>query len=327
MASGRVDQRPAQALRPAEVFGRLRESQAWVLVLLLVLGTLLISPGVVTGANGQDLLRQCAILGLLAVGESVVIFGGGIDLSVAANVRVAGVIGASYFGGTAPSFTIGVIITMAVAVGVGALNGLLIGFLRMPSFITTLAVMLTLDGVTLMLADSAVGAAPDSLILFYTQKLWFVPMPTVLLVVVAGLVAFCLRSTVWGKSVYAVGGSPILAGHAGVRVRWTMFTLYVVSGALAGVAALALLSRSGVGDPIALQGAELQAITAAVIGGVSLAGGRGSVAGALGGVAFLTLVSVLLSQAGVPDRFQVLAQGVLILAALATYRARRPARR
>jgi ribose/xylose/arabinose/galactoside ABC-type transport system permease subunit len=77
-----------------------------------------------------------------------------------------------------------------------------------------------------------------------------------------------------------------------------------------------------VGDPIALQGAELQAITAAVIGAVSLAGGRGSVTGALGGVVFLTLVSVLLSQAGVPDRYLILAQGVLILAALATYRAR-----
>jgi ribose transport system permease protein len=260
---------------------------------------------------------------MLTVGESVVLLGGGIDLSVAANVRVASILGASYFGGTAPSLVVGVLITMAVAVGVGAVNGLLIGFLRMPAFITTLAVLLTLDGITLTLADSAVGAAPDALIMFYTQKLWIVPMPTVLLVVIAAVIAFCLRSTVWGKSVYAVGGSPTLASHAGVRTNRTTFSLYVVGGAMAGLAALVLLSRSGVGDPIALQGAELQAVTAAVIGAVSLAGGRGSVVGALGGVAFLTLVSVLLSQAGVPDRFQVLAQGVLILAALATYRARR----
>lgn len=309
-------------LRPAEVLGRLRDSQAWVLVLVLVLGTLVISPGVVTGANGQDILRQCAILGLLAVGQSVVLFGGGIDLSMAANVRVASVVGASYFARPDATFVSGVLVTIGVAMAVGALNGFLIGFLRMPAFITTLAVLLTLDGITLTLAESAVGAAPEGLILFYTDKLWFLPMPTVLLLVVAGLVAFALRSTVWGKSVYAVGGDATLASHAGVRVTWTTFTMYVVSGALSGVAAVVLLSRSGVGDPIALQGAELQAITAAVIGAVSLAGGRGSVTGALGGVVFLTLVSVLLSQAGVPDRYLILAQGVLILAALATYRAR-----
>jgi ribose/xylose/arabinose/galactoside ABC-type transport system permease subunit len=216
-----------------------------------------------------------------------------------------------------------VLLTMGVAIGVGVLNGVLIGLLRMPSFITTLAMLLTLDGITLTYAESAVGAAPDGLINFYTQKLWIVPMPTVLLLGVAALVAACLRSTVWGKSVYAVGGDAGLAGHAGVRVTRTTVSLYVVSGAVAGVAALALLSRTGVGDPTALQGAELQAITAAVIGAVSLTGGRGSIVGALGGVAFLTLVSVLLTQAGVPDRFLILAQGVLILAALATYRARR----
>lgn len=311
-----------ERVRPVELLKRLRESQAWVLVLVLVVVTLLVSPGVVTGANGQDILRQCAILGLLAVGQSVVLFGGGIDLSMAANVRVASVVGASYFARPEAGFVSGMLVTIGVAVAVGALNGVLIGVLRMPAFITTLAVLLTLDGITLTLAESAVGGAPESLIVFYTNKLWFVPMPTVLLLSVAALVAFALRSTVWGKSVYAIGGDAALASHAGVRVTWTTFSMYIVSGALSGVAALVLLSRSGVGDPIALQGAELQAITAAVIGAVSLAGGRGSVVGALGGVAFLTLVSVLLSQAGVPDRYLILTQGVLILAALATYKAR-----
>jgi ribose transport system permease protein len=319
-----ADRRPA--LRAGVVLDRLRQSQAWVLVILLAVGTLLVSPGTITGANGEDLLRQCALLGLVTVGESVVLFGGGIDLSIAANVRIASVIGAAYFGGTGASFLTGALIVVGVATGIGLLNGILIGLLRMPAFITTLAVLLTLDGVTLTYAESAEGSAPDALINFYTDKLWILPMPVVLLLAVALLVAASLRSTVWGKSVYAVGGDAGLASHAGVRVTRVTVSLYVVSGAAAGVAALLLLSRTGVGDPTALQGLELQAITAAVIGAVSLAGGRGSILGALGGVAFLTLVSVLLTQAGVPDRFLVLAQGVLILAALATYRARRAER-
>jgi ribose transport system permease protein len=324
MSSATVD--AGRGLRAPAVLSRLRQSQAWVLVILLAAGTLVVSPGTITGANGEDLVRQCAMLGLLTVGESVVLLGGGIDLSIAANVRVASVLGASYFGGTGSSFLTGALIVMGVAVAIGLVNGILIGLLRMPAFITTLAVLLTLDGITLTYAESAEGGAPDSLVNFYTDKLWVLPMPVVLLLVVALVVAACLRSTVWGKSVYAVGGDADLASHAGVSVARTTFSLYVISGAAAGVAALLLLSRTGVGDPTALQGLEMQAITAAVIGAVSLAGGRGSILGALGGVAFLTLVSVLLTQAGVPDRFLVLAQGVLILAALATYRARRAER-
>jgi ribose/xylose/arabinose/galactoside ABC-type transport system permease subunit len=158
--------------------------------------------------------------------------------------------------------------------------------------------------------------------MFYSENFGYVPKLFVLLAVVAVVVSLALRSTVWGRNVYAVGGDARLASHAGVRPVRITISLYVVSGALAGVAAIVLLSRTGVGDPTALQGLELQAVTAAVIGAVSLAGGRGSVLGALGGVAFLTLVSVLLTQVGVPDRYLVLAQGVLILAALASYKAK-----
>jgi ribose/xylose/arabinose/galactoside ABC-type transport system permease subunit len=128
--------------------------------------------------------------------------------------------------------------------------------------------------------------------------------------------------TVWGRAVYAVGGDPTLAEHAGIAVRRTRLSTYVLSGLLCGGAAIVLLGRAGVGDPTALQGFELQSITAAVVGGVSLAGGRGSVWGALGGVAFLVLATTVLSLAGVEARYLTLAQGGLILLALCSYRPR-----
>jgi ribose/xylose/arabinose/galactoside ABC-type transport system permease subunit len=322
MSSVTAVQQGATRVRAHELLDRLRQSQAWVLVLLLLVGTLIWSPGIVTGANGQELLRQCVILGLLTIGESVVLLGGGIDLSIAANVRFSSVIGATYFMGTDTSLFVGVVLIMGISIGIGLVNGILIGVLRMPSFITTLAVLLTLDGITLLYAESAVGMAPVGLINFYTKSLGYIPMLFVLLIAVAVAGTLALRSTVWGRNVYAVGGDTKLAAHAGVHTPRITISLYVVSGALSGVAAITLLSRTGVGDPTALQGLELQAITAAVIGAVSLAGGRGTILGALGGVAFLTLVSVLLTNAGVPAHYLVLAQGVLILAALATYRAK-----
>lgn len=302
---------------------RARQSQAWLLVAVLVGGSLIVQPSVIVGANGQDLIRQLTILGLLTIGQSAAIIGGGIDLSIAANVRISSVVGATYFASPGASLVTGVILTILVAMGIGLVNGILIGPLGLPPFITTFAVLLVLDGVTLTMASSAVGAAPERLILAYSQNLWFVPLPAMVLMVTALISWYAMRSTVWGKSVYAVGGDPVLAGHAGVRVTRTRVSLYVVSGVAAGLTSIVLLSRSGVGDPVALPGMELMAVTAVAIGGVSLAGGNGSVVGALGGATFLIVVSVLLSQAGVPDRYLVLAQGVIILLALSSYRQRR----
>jgi ribose/xylose/arabinose/galactoside ABC-type transport system permease subunit len=310
----------------SDILAQVRESQAWVLVAVLVVATLFIQPSVVTGPNGQELLRQLALLGLLTVAQSIVLIGGGIDLSQAANVRIASVAGATYFSTPDASLILGLLITVGVAVAVGLLNGALIGILGFPSFITTFAMLLILDGITLTYTQSASGSTPPEIIALYTEGVWFIPLPAVVLIVVTALIAFCMRGTVWGKSVYAVGGQATLASHAGVRVTRTTVSLYVISGLISGITALVLLSRSGVGDPLALQGMELLAVTAAVIGGVSLAGGRGSAIGGLGGAVFLTLVVVLLSQAGVPNRFLVLAQGVLILLALASYRQSRRAR-
>lgn len=299
---------------------KFRGTQAWVIVAIIYLGLLAVRPQYVTGASGSVLVLECSLLGVLTVGEGVVMIGGGIDLSIAANVGLSNVVGAIYFGGKDPSFLIGVAIVIGVSVAIGALNGVLIGVLKMPPFITTLAVMLGLNGVTLMIANSAVGSAPSSLVEFYAMRVVGIPGPTLILILVLIVMSIFLVRTVWGKSVYATGGSPTLAEYAGIRVRRTRISLYMVAGAMAGVTAVLYLARSGVGNPMALDGLELQAITAAVIGGVSLFGGRGSVIGGLGGVVFLTIIAFMLSEVGVGGRFLSLAEGVVILGALSTFR-------
>jgi ribose/xylose/arabinose/galactoside ABC-type transport system permease subunit len=192
----------------------------------------------------------------------------------------------------------------------------------MPAFITTLGMLLLLDGASIMYSHEATGAAKETLVIDYTKTVLGIPYPAVLLIVVGLVMAAVLARTVWGRNVYAVGGDPTLAGHAGVAVRRTRLTTYVVSGLLCGLCAIVLLGRAGVGDPTALQGYELQSITAAVVGGVSLAGGRGGVWGAIGGVAFLVVATTVLSLAGVEARYLTLAEGVLILLALCSYRPR-----
>jgi ribose/xylose/arabinose/galactoside ABC-type transport system permease subunit len=302
--------------------GKMGNAQAWLLVALVLLVTAVLKPNLLTGTNGQLVLSACGVLGLLTLGQTVVLLGGGIDLSVAANVRVASLLGASFMASSSGSLIGGIAVVLGVAVAVGLVNGLLIGVLKMPAFITTLGMLLVLDGAALTYSTSATGEAPESLINFYGGTVLGIPNPAVLLIACALLVAAALKLTVWGRSVYAVGGDPTLAQHAGIGLVRTRVSLYVVSGLLSGVAGLVLLSQAGVGDPSALQGFELQSITAAVVGGISLAGGRGAIVGALGGVAFLVVVSTFLSLIGVDTRYQVLAQGALILLALSSYRAR-----
>jgi ribose transport system permease protein len=262
------------------------------------------------------------ILGLLTIGQTVVLVGGGIDLSVAANVRMSSLLGAAYMARPGSSLLLGILIILAVSTAIGLINGILIGWLGMPAFITTLGMLLVLDGAALTYSHTATGAAKEALIVDYSKKLLGIPYPALLLLALVAIVGILLVRTVWGRAVYAVGGDPTLAEHAGIAVRRTRLSTYVLSGLLCGGAAIVLLGRAGVGDPTALQGFELQSITAAVVGGVSLAGGRGSVWGALGGVAFLVLATTVLSLAGVEARYLTLAQGGLILLALCSYRPR-----
>lgn len=305
-------------LRPR--VGRVRDGgQIWLVLAALALAILVLRPSMLNGTGLQGLLRDVSVLALLCLGQATVMVGGGIDLSVAAITRVASVLGALYFASAGAVTIVGCLVVVLVATGLGTLNGLLIGLLRLPPFITTFAVLLILDGLTLSMAASAVGTAPPGLIEAYSTAPAGISLPFLLVVAVLIVLLFALSRTPWGKSVIAVGTNPVLAGHAEVRVTWTRISLYVVNGVVSGLAALVLLSRSGVGDPLAIQGMEMLTVTAAVIGGVSLAGGRGRPLGALGGAIFLTLLTHLLSEFGVDSRYQVLIQGLIILAALASY--------
>jgi ribose transport system permease protein len=299
-----------------------RSASVWILVAVVAAVLTVIKPGALWGPGGQDVLLQLTIIGILTVAQCVTILGGGIDLSVAAIVRVSSVVGAAYLSTPGASLLLGFLLVLGVGAVIGIVNGLLVGVAGLPPFLTTFAMLLVLDGLTLTFAPSAVGAVPSLLIEAYSWQVLWIPVPFLVLVLVVVVMALVLSRSVWGKSVYAVGGDRRLALHSGLPVRRVSASLYVVSGLLAGVTALVLLSRNGVGDPLAIQGMELLSVTAVVIGGVSLLGGRGSVVGAVAGAVFLTLISVALSQVGVPAQFVTLIQGVVIVLALATYRPR-----
>ena len=273
-----------------------------------------------TERNLANVARQAAFLGIVALGQMLVILTAGIDLSVGSLVKVSILVSAIVMNGDSDNLFIAVVATLALGVLVGLIHGFLINELRIAPFIVTLASLVILRGVGLSISSSPVGKASREFIMFYVQKIGPVPIIAVMFGVLLVLTALMLRYTVFGKYLFAVGGNTEVAHLSGVPVKKVRYGVYVICSLTASVTGLLWLSRMGVGDPAIGDGIELQAITAVIIGGTSLFGGRASVLGTLGGVLLLGVTANILVMLGVNQFIQGLVQGLVIVAAVAVYK-------
>ncbi|MFM8357843.1 MAG: ABC transporter permease, partial [Verrucomicrobiota bacterium] len=258
--------------------------------LLLVLGLLALSeearPFLFTGANFKVILTQTVIVAIGALGMTLVIVSGGIDLSVGSVVAFTSVLGARLLvGGTSPALAV---VAVIVAGGlVGLLNGAIIAGFRMLPFIVTLGMMGVVRGAAKWLSNKQTVSAPENspvnAIMARVQPADFLPLPhggwvAVGLVIVMSIV---MNRTIFGRHAFAIGSNEATARLCGIRVRWTQFWIYGLAGLFFGTAGLMQLSRLTQGDPSVAVGLELDIIAAVVIGGASLSGGTGSVLGAM----------------------------------------------
>jgi ribose/xylose/arabinose/galactoside ABC-type transport system permease subunit len=285
---------------------------------------------IVIGASGSErflternlfnVLRSAAYLGVLALGQMIVILTAGIDLSVGSMVKLSVLVGAIVMNGDSANTGFGVLAVLALGVGVGLIHGFFINRMHISPFIVTLASYVILRGVALTISTSPIGRASREALTFYDVRVGPLPLIGVLFIALAVALAFLLRRTVFGRHLYAVGGDAEVARLSGVRVEAVRWGAYVLCSLLASVCGLMWLSRMGVGDPTIGDGLELDAITAVIIGGTSLFGGRGRVVGTVGGVLLLALLANVLVMLSVNQWIQGLIQGVVIVAAVALYR-------
>ncbi len=303
---------------------------------LLVIWTLLATvaaPSFRTWGNVQTIARQSSIVGIAALGMTLVIIAGGIDLSVGSTIALTTVVIAWLLGqGAAP--VVAALGGLGAGLGVGLLNGVLITRLKMVPFIVTLGMMLIVRGVAKGLAGEQKIDAPLTRLnelLAATGRANLPPGVWVMLLL-ALAVAALLRYTVFGRHVLAVGSNPATARLCGVRVNRVNVAVYALGGFFAGVAGLMQFSRLTVGDPTVAIGAELDVIAAVVIGGGSLAGGEGSVFGSLMGALIMTVIRSGCSQVPLPEFLgggiglanwvQEIVTGVIIVIAVALDRLR-----
>lgn len=284
-----------------------------------------------TTRNILNVLRQSSINGILAIGMTFVILTRGIDLSVGSVVALAGIISASLAttssaamiaGGPYPAF-IAIAAGLAVGAGSGAVSGVIVSRFAVPAFVATLGMLSAARGLTLIYAGGRpVPALTPEFRWIGTGDVFGIPMPVVIFAIVFFLALWVLSSTRFGRHVYAAGGNPHAATVSGINVRRVRLYVYVISGALAGLAGMILAARTGSALTQAGIAYELDAIAAVVIGGTSLSGGVGKVTGTLIGALLIGVVNNGLDLLGVESYYQQVIKGLLIVAAVMLDQAR-----
>ncbi|NUR19177.1 MAG: ABC transporter permease [Gemmatimonadaceae bacterium] len=294
---------------------RLAEYALVVATLTESLAFAAVAPGFLSVANGLNIAMSVAITGILAVGMTAVIVSGGIDLSVGSVVALTGVAGAIAAAHGSPALVVAAV-ALGIGLATGALSGALVAWARVPAFVATLAMLTAARGLAFIVSDGrSIGGLPPWFSVLGRSVLLGVPGPVILMAAVMVLGALVLTRTAFGRHVYAVGGNPVASWLAGIDVRRVTFAIYALNGVLTGLAGLTLASRLGAGVPNAGNQYELDVIAAVVVGGTSLNGGRGTIAGTLWGTLFIGVLTNGLNLADVDPYVQKIALGVVIVVA------------
>jgi fructose transport system permease protein len=274
-----------------------------------------------SGGNLSLVLQQVAVVGVIAIGQTLVILTAGIDLSCGMVMALGGIVMSKFATELGVPPALAVLCGIAVTTAFGLVNGLLVTRLKLPPFIVTLGTLNIAFAITQLYSNSqTVTDLPESMTalgntfsLGGTEVSW----GTVLMLALYAFAWFVLRETQSGRHVYAVGNNPEATRLVGIPTQRVLLGAYVLAGLFYGIASLLSVARTGVGDPNAGQTENLDAITAVVLGGTSLFGGRGIVLGSLVGALIVGVFRNGLTLMGVSSIYQVLVTGILVILAVA----------
>ncbi len=288
----------------------------YILLALLIVATITRGSIFWGGTNLTNLLLQMSIIGVVVLAQLIVVLTGGIDISVGSALGLAAVVAAGLFGG--PSLLLGLVVALAIGGIVGAVNGWLVAFRGLEPFIVTLGMLALARGLVYAYGNGIPinPKAADSYARFGQSTLLGIPVLAIIWLAMAGLIAFLLYRTVWGRRVYAIGSNVEAARSSGIPVKSTLWSVYILAGLLVGLGGWLFLARFASGTSTAGNLLELEAIAAVVIGGARLSGGYGKVFGAVVGTVIFAVIANLLSLLNVSTFLQDAFRGGLILVAV-----------
>lgn len=300
----------------------LRRQDNWTLIGLVV--TLLVmmiiftvaSPFFLTPRNFLNIGQAISIRGLIAIGMTIVLISGGLDLSIAAVAAVAGMVAASMINAKIPGEVAGLGALLA-AMFLGAINALIIVRFRINPIIATLGSLLLFRGLAFVVSGGdniVIGVNTWSFL--GRGDLFGIPVSFIVFLAALIIAYLFLRYTFVGNYVYAIGGNSEACRNAGVNVDLFRFGIYVFTALLSGIAGLILMSQAGTAQPTALNGAELDIIAAVLLGGIALSGGRGTLVGTFLGILIIGVLNNGLILTGVPVYWQTVLRGLILIVAV-----------
>lgn len=299
-----------------------RISPIWYAVTALFLVSAMISPAMFQASHVMNMMQVAAFVGVIACGQTLVLLAGGIDLSQAGTVTLINILAAATMMGSDGNIAAALVLCLAVSVGIGLLNALLIVWLRITPLIATLAVNSILFGAALVYTGGAPrGAAAPGFTWIGQGNIAGVAMTTIIWISLALVLAWALKYTVFGRWLYATGANPVAARLMGVPVRAVQASAYILSALFACFGSLLLTAY--IGSPSLGIGNQFMfsSVAAAVVGGTALTGGVGSVVATLGGAFFMTELDSFTNIVQVGTGTRLVLQGVLIALSVVLYRA------
>lgn len=296
---------------------RLRLIGPYTIILLVVPAAALMEPVFFRPSNLQNVARSAAFLTVVALGQLVVVIGRGLDLSVGGVITTSSLLMVHFAGRAGGSIALGVGSVIAVALAIGVLNGIMVAFRRVPAILATLGTLFLVQGVSLWLTEGrSRGRIPEEMVMFGAGRIGPIPVPVLVATGVTALMAVVLYRSAYGRALYATGLNPEATALAGIPTRLVGASTFVVAALLAALAGLMLSGFVGFYDRTLGVGYDLDSIAAVVLGGASLAGGRGYVIGTLAAVVGLAALDNLLLLQGVGESYQLIGKGVVLFAAV-----------
>lgn len=304
-----------------------RHEHAVLIIIIVIMMSVLTfaAPGkFLTRPNALNIVLQSSVRGIAAIGQTFVILTGNIDLTIGGLALFAGVMGAGVmtesptanFVGHPMGIGFGILTILGIAVGIGAINGLAVSRIRMPSLIVTLAMWQVTKGLAYMACGGFAIRVPQAFAIFGQSFIAGIPVPIIIFISITAIAHFVLIYTSFGRTIYAVGGNPVAAYLSGIDVSRVLLTVFLTSGFLTGIASLITTSRIMSGSMQSTTGLELDSIAAVSVGGVSLFGGKGSIVGALLGVILMGLISNGIIVTGLDPSYQDVLRGAVIFTAV-----------
>ena len=275
------------------------------------------SPAFNTRINVLNVLSQMSVVAILAIGQTFVIVSGGIDLSVGMAVGLSGMLGAMFMSKTG-NLPVGILVVLAVSSLIGFFNGFLVGYLKIAAFIATLGAQVICNSLTYVISDgNSYSGFPRMLDTIGNHKVFgFIRLYIVLMVLLYILMTWVMSSTKLGRFTYSIGSNSEAARLSGINVRLYTMLCYALSGLMIGLAALVNMIRLMAVDPTTGSGLEMDSIAASVIGGVSMAGGKGTLPGTFIGMLLYSFLRNALNLLGINPFWQGTVTGVVIIVAV-----------